>query len=270
MIESRKLPVKLTPDELEGIVHAHSDVCSKLIDIENRKRAALSNFRHERKPHVEERDRLELLKTTGVEERAVDCEIRESLVNGQMEAVRLDTMEVVDTWTPGADDEEADERQLALPTAAPPVPVQRCTAIDVDGVMYAVSPEQADVIDRLDVSQSKPERLIIDGTHRTIVAVKRGKACDTCGIVEPHHRPECAGMKADVFNDADGDVIGRVLLTDEDVDCDRNDTAAVAAHIAGMTQPSDAPLVPVGEDTKPLVKLPKRGKKAASEGEVSS
>jgi hypothetical protein len=78
MIETRKLPVKLTPEEVERIVHEHSDVCSKLIDIENRKRAALSNFRHERKPHVEERDRLELLKTTGVEEREVDCEIRES------------------------------------------------------------------------------------------------------------------------------------------------------------------------------------------------
>jgi hypothetical protein len=260
MIESRKLPVKLTPDELEGIVHAHSDVCSKLIDIENRKRAALSNFRHERKPHVEERDRLELLKTTGVEERAVDCEIRESLVNGQMEAVRLDTMEVVDTWTPGADNEEADPNQPALPFAAPPVPVVRCTAIDVDGVMYAVSPEQADVIDRLDVSQSKPERLIIDGTHRTIVAVKRGKACDTCGIVEPHHRPECLSMKIEAAEDL---ALSQAMEEHYGADSyDRNDTAAVAAHIAGMTQPNDAPLVPVGEDTKPLVKLTRKKRTA--------
>jgi hypothetical protein len=155
----------------------------------------------------------------------------------------------------------------------------------VDGVLYAISPEQADVIDRLDVSANKPERLIIDGTHRTIVAVKRGKACDTCGIVEPHHRPECAGMKADdaeaeeafAVLGADLAVLGtveRVSIEETGEDpaesYDRNDTAAVAAHIDGMGKPDDAPLTPVGEDTKPLVKLPKRGKKAASEGEVSS
>jgi hypothetical protein len=52
---------------------------------------------------------------------------------------------------------------------------------------------------------------------------------------------------------------------------DRNDTAAVAAHIDGGARPNDAPLTPVGEDTKPLTKVtPKRKKAAASEGGVSS
>jgi hypothetical protein len=111
--------------------------------------------------------------------------------------------------------------------------------------------------------------------------VKRGKACDTCGIVEPHHRPECAGMKAD---DAEAEeafaVLGadlaslgtveRVSIEETGEDpaesYDRNDTAAVAAHIDGMTRPNDAPLTPVGEDTKPLVKLPKRAEEGGERG----
>jgi hypothetical protein len=50
---------------------------------------------------------------------------------------------------------------------------------------------------------------------------------------------------------------------------DRNDTAAVAAHIDGGARPNDAPLTPVGEDTKPLLtKVTPKRKKAASPSEV--
>jgi hypothetical protein len=120
------------------------------------------------------------------------------------------------------------------------------------------------------------------GEVERIVAVKRGKACDTCGIVEPHHRPECAGMKAeemalaeigscedcskvlhegDDFERAIDDAAilfcrGCVKAGDGSPDTyDRNDGAAVAAHIDSMTKPNDAPLTPVG---------------AANEGEASS
>jgi hypothetical protein len=52
--------------------------------------------------------------------RDVECEVRDSLVNGQIEVVRLDTFEVVDTYMPGAsvDDDEPDPNQPALPFAA--------------------------------------------------------------------------------------------------------------------------------------------------------
>jgi hypothetical protein len=63
MIETRKLPVKLTPEESRAHrARAQRHVLEARSLIENRKRAALSDFRHERKPHVEDRDMLELLK----------------------------------------------------------------------------------------------------------------------------------------------------------------------------------------------------------------
>jgi hypothetical protein len=130
MIETRKLPVKLTPDEIERVVREHSDTCSTLVLLDVEKKAAAKVFTMKMKPHKEHRDMLQAIKDTGVEMREVDCEIRESPVNGQMEAVRLDTGEVVDTWTPGAsvDADEPDPNQPALPFAAPAVPVLRCTA----------------------------------------------------------------------------------------------------------------------------------------------
>jgi hypothetical protein len=292
MIETRKLPVKLTPDEIERVVREHSDTCSTLVLLEVEKKAANKVFTMKMKPHKEHRDMLQLIKDTGVEQREVDCEHRESLVTGQTEVVRLDTFEVIETYVPGAsvDDDEPDPNQPALPFAAPAVPVLRCTAVDIDGVCYAIQIEQAEVIERiLTEAPNEPARILLEGSHRTIVAIRRGKACEFCGVVPDAlgagHRPECAGMKAD---DAEAEEAFAVLGTDlaslgtvervsieetgeDPADTyDRNDTAAVAAHIDSMTRPNDAPLTPVGEDTKPLVKLPKRGKKAATEGEAAS
>jgi hypothetical protein len=78
------------------------------------------------------------------------------------------------------------------------------------------------------------------------VRVLRSRACEFCSAADGNHRPECKGMKADAEDDA-------------------NDTAAVAARIDEVTAASDAPLVPPGEDSKPLVAVkPKRTSKKAN------
>jgi hypothetical protein len=85
--------------------------------------------------------------------------------------------------------------------------------------------------------------MIIDGVERAIVRAMRGRACDLCGSADGNHRPECKAMQAE----------------------DANDTAAVAARIDEVTAASDAPLVPPGEDSKPLVAVkPKRTSKKAN------
>jgi hypothetical protein len=132
MKETRKLPVTLTEVELTERRDALATRDQERVKIEIEKKAASRAFRERLKPVVEDITRIsgEIISRTEV--RDVECEVRDSLVNGQVEVVRLDTNEVIDTYMPGAsvDDEPPNPDQPVLPFAAPPVPVQRCTAID--------------------------------------------------------------------------------------------------------------------------------------------
>jgi hypothetical protein len=275
----------LTEAELAEVVQKHSDECTTLAALEDEKRIAMQAFAEKMKPHKKERDRLNEAKTTGKEKRQVWTLVRDSLVTGQVERVLEATGEVLDTWVPGAsvDIDEPDPKQPGLPFAAPAMPELRCTAIEDDGTVHSISAELADSLER-DIGESAVKQAVMsdNGLGRVIVAVKRGKACNTCGIVAPHHRPECADMRAAEGREFMGrceacgaDVMeGDVHSYDTEDGCyfcencqDKNDTAAVAAAIDAMTHVNDAPLVPPGEDAKPMRQVkPKR--KAAAEGAV--
>ena len=180
--ESRNLFVKLTDAELAENVRLHSDLASQLEDVAVRKSAALAEFRHEAKPLRDELTRRQLIKSTGGEEREVECEWRDGQ-GGELILVRLDTLEIVQTEA--ADEPKAEKRQRALP-------------------------------------------------------FDKGVACESCGIVGGHHRPECAAMQAD---DAAG------LEPD-----DAFDTASIAEQVA-----EGAEVEP--KSTKLVAVKPKRGSK---------
>jgi len=229
--EERELACVLTEGEIQARKDQHYEVSRTLAVFDEEKKAWLSDFRVRCKPHKEREKELRTQIDTKTELRKVECEWRDSLVNGgDSELVRLDTGEVIDTLSENPED-DAPEGQERLPfSAAKPAPELRCTAVDVDGVAYAITAEQADSADlTMSVDDGNPPlaTLKIDGVNRRIMKVLRGTACDHCGIVPPFHRPECEGMQAD---DAAPDSY------------DRNDTAAVAAKISEGAKPNDAPL----------------------------
>lgn len=171
--------------------------------------------------------------------------------------IRLDTNDVL---------EGDSEKQPALPFGRPPVlPELRCTAVDDDGVAYSISAEQADALDR--EKGDGTVRAMIDGAHRTVTAILRGKACDVCGIVAPHHRPECAEMRRE-----DAEARAEFDRDADDYDGEPDNGAAAIEALGGEV--SDAPLVPPGDDSKPPRKSvqvkPKRKAKAATGAEAEA
>lgn len=245
--EDRELLCTLTDDEVQTRKDAHYEVSRTIAVLGEEKSAWLSDFRAKLKPHKDREAELRDQIDKRGELREVKCEWRDGLVAGVSECVRLDTGEVIDTASDDPEDEAPQER---LPfTKAKPAPELRCTAIDVDGVAYAITAEQADSAEMtmsVDPGEPPMATLKIDGANRRIVRILRGKACDVCGIVSPHHRPECDAMKAE---DAAPDSY------------DRNDTAQVAAKIAEGGKPDDEPLT----RERPSRKVtPKRKADAAS------
>jgi hypothetical protein len=169
MKETRKLPVTLTEAELTERRDALAARDQERVKIEIEKKAASRGFRERLKPVVEDITRISSEIISRTEVRDVECEVRDSLVNGQVEVVRLDTFEVIDTYMPGAsvDDDEPDPNQPVLPFAAPAgSPSLRCTAIDVDGVVYAITPRAGRRRWIARSSRREVPTLIIDGTHR--------------------------------------------------------------------------------------------------------
>lgn len=270
--ETRPLLCKLTEDEMKAVVAAHSDASSAVAKIDLRKKDALASFRHEKKPFVDECARLQKLKDTGHEERRVECEIRPGLVNGVngTEVWRLDTNELVESWTDDPEDEapEVDGKQPGLPFERPEVPRLLCTAIDADGECHEISAEQADA-GELEIKDAGTARLTIG--ERTVVAVRiaRGKPCETCGVVGGDHRPECADLKkADAVIEGDGKSIDEIAdeVADALEEYDRNDTSAVAAKIDEIEPPPDGPVRGIESATTKV--KPKRGKRGAAGAEA--
>jgi len=250
--ETMELPVKLTEDEMRAIIAQHSAESSAIDKINAEKSLKLAEFRRLKKPHELKKAELQTIKDTGVEIREVVCEHRESLVNGALvtEVWRTDTNELVETRGAEDDgdpeDDAPDSRQPALPFAAPALPVQLCTAVDEDGVAYAIGAELADSLQRaLDEAPAAARiaRADIDGASRGIVAIRRGKGCDVCSIVGGH-RPECAQMRKDLE-----------AREEFDASFEANDTAAIAQSL-------DEPAAVAAEEQKLVPTKPKRTRKS--------
>jgi hypothetical protein len=249
---TRMLLCKLTADEKSEREAKASELDQEKRKLEAEKKAEMKARGAEIKHLDKQIAALTESATKGEEQREVECEERESLVNGSntIEVVRLDTLEVIETID--SDPEPMpDSKQPGLPFASPPVPSLPCTAIDADGVPYGITAEQVDAFEREKVETPSLTAvfLFIDGIERAIVRVLRSRACEFCSAADGNHRPECKGMKADAEDDA-------------------NDTAAVAARIAEVEGPNDLPLVPPGDDAKPLVQVkPKRTSKKNGKAE---
>lgn len=230
--EKRELLCVLTEDEIQTRKDRHYEVSRTIAVLGEEKSAWLSAFRAKLKPHKDEEGELRTQIDNRGEMRNVECEWRDSLVNGVQELVRLDTLEVVDTLSDDPEDDAPEGQPSLFAGKRPPLPDQRCTGITADGEAFAITVLQADAAEMtiaVDPGEPPAALLEIDGRNVHIVKVLRGKACEVCGIVAPHHRPECAEMKADGEDEAPDSY-------------DRNDAAAVAAKIAEGGKPDDEPL----------------------------
>lgn len=240
---TRMLSVKLATDEVQAKKDQHYEVSRTLASYDEEKSAWLLDFRHRRKPVKDLEKVLRTAIDSQAEMREVACEERESLVNGAIEVVRLDTGEVIETRA-ADDDGDEDERQPNLfagtVSPAPPAPALRCTVVNEDGEWFAINAEQADAAD-IEIAAQGFALIVIDGVSRRGTKIVRGKACETCGIVGDDHHPDCASIRAEDDSPDDG--------------------ATVIAKMDGKLD--DAPLVPKGDASKPLVATkPKRTRKA--------
>ncbi len=259
---TRMLVCKLTADEKSEREAKASELDQEKRKLEAEKKVEMKARGAEIKHLDKQIATLTEAATKGEESREVECEERESLVNGSnaVEVVRLDTLEVIERIASDPE-QEPDPRQPGLPFAAPPLPSLPCTAIDEDGVAYGITAEQADSFDvgKTEMPSMTAMLMLVEGTQRYIVKVVRGRACETCGIVAGH-RPECAGMKAEDEHEQ---------AIDPFEGYDPNDTAAVAARIDEVPGPSDAPLAPKSQEL--VATKPKRSKKnGKAEAEVGS
>lgn len=253
MKELRKLPVMLTETEMTERRDRLAAREQELIAVEAEKKETMGEFRERMKPIKADLASLSLAIVKRSEDREVDCEWRDSLVNGQLELVRLDTLEVIERET--SDEAAADAAQPSLfGGARPTAPTLVCSALNDDGEAWSITAEQADAAERA-IAESGSARVEVDGDTHTVTRVARGKACGTCGIVGGHHRPECAELQADGGNEPedDGDPGGY----------DPNDAAAVAAKIAEGPTPPDGPVR--GYSAADATAKPKRSKKAKAE-----
>jgi hypothetical protein len=270
MRETRDLLVKFTEGEIKTRKEEHYAVLRTIDEIKGK-------HKEELKPH---KDKVKSLVSTielGGEVRPVECEWRDSLVNGgAQECVRLDTLEIVDRL----DDDQPieDERQPTLfDSPRPSLPELRCTAIDEDGEAHPISAEQADTAERSLSALGGPIAIVREDGSRIerVVKVMRAKACETCSAADGNHRPECAEMKADeiepdltdVRDYPNGEADHIAMLGD---DYDRNDTAEVAAKIAEVAPPNDKPLTRGVETATAKPKRNRKGANGAGEREASS
>lgn len=270
---TQKLMCKLTQEEID-----ERSLKASQLDQEKRKKAdekkgSVKIFNEQLKHLDKQIAELTEVATRGEELREVECEERPGLVNGVngTEVWRLDTNEIVDSWTDDPEDDapEGDGKQPGLPFDRPEVPRLLCTAIDADGECHAISAEQADA-GELEINDTGTARLTIG--ERTVVAVRiaRGKPCETCGLVGGDHRPECADLKkADaVIDGEDGKSIDEIAdeVADSLEEYDRNDTAQVAAKIAEGGAPPDGPVR--GVETATTKVKPRKSKKGAAGAEA--
>lgn len=293
MKTTRMLSVTLTEAELTERRDKLAKADQEKLAILAEKRSALAGFRARLKPIDESIDMISREIVTRSQVREVECEERPGLVNGVIEVVRLDTGEVVETIHP-----DEDARQASLfESPRPTLPELRCTAVDEDGDCFAITAEQADAAER-EIAERGKARLEIRGEDGwgVVFAVRivRGRACDTCGIVAPHHRPECPGTKAEDAEDGDDGPedhaeasrllaeiqalapmvasqampVTRIADAAGDDDYDRNDTAEVARKIAEVAPPDDRPLAARGVES--ATARPKRRRRAQAEGKVQS
>lgn len=243
---SKKITVKLTADEMKQIVDAHSDVCSKLTKLEEEKSDALAGFRHRKKPLADERDRLQEIKDTGTEQREVQVFERPGLVNGTIEIVRVDTGEVVETESEDPEDEDPRQPGLFEGVAPPPrAPTLTVEGVDKDGEIWTLTAEQAD---RVRAGLAEGMQVVAVDIDGETVGIVRLSACSTCSMVDGNHHPDCARIQAEDAEDEGPDDGARVIQLTEG-------------------RLPDGPLVPDGEEHRPLVRKP-RAKKSAAKGEV--
>lgn len=209
---TQKLVCKLTKDEIDERGRKASELDQERRHLADDKKAKVKVFNAQLKGLDTQIAELTEAATKGEELRDVECEERESLVNGSnvVEIWRLDTEEIVETIAEDPEDDapDSERRQGALPFAAKAPPVIRCSAVNEDGECFPITAEQADALDRA-IAECGRGNVEIDGRPVQAVKVLRGKACDTCGIVNGH-RPECAAMKREeagpryIGVDADG------------------------------------------------------------------
>lgn len=270
---TQKLMCKLTQMEIDERSVKAAELDQEKRKLADEKKGRVKIFNEQLKHLDKQIAELTEQATTGEELREIECEERPGLVNGVngIEVWRLDTNELIDSWTEDPEDDAPDgDKQPGLPFAAPEVPRLLCTAIDADGECHEISAEQADA-GELEINDSGIARLTIG--ERTVVAVRiaRGKPCETCGVVGGDHRPECADLKkADAVIDGEGDGKSIDEIADEVADAleeyDRNDTAQVAAKIDEIEPPPDGPVRGVESATTKV--KPKRGKRGAAGAEA--
>lgn len=269
---TRMLECQLTEDEIRERDHRASELQQESLKTIDEKKSEVKRYNATLKHFAQQIKSLTEASTTGKELREVEIQWRPSMVNGQDdELFRVDTGEAIEDG-----DESVDERQAALPFPRPEPPVLRCSVVADDGQMFPITAEQADALEFQIAESNGAFRVTLDGsdgtTHMiTAVKVVRGKACDTCGIVAPDHRPECEGMRAEdgaVFESTqtvDGKVNQVSISMLESDDYDRNDTGAVAAKISEVAPPDDKPLAPKAEQPLKQVKPRRSRKNGASE-----
>lgn len=254
---TRELPVPLTDHELSALGQQLAARKAERDSVEAAKRAENAKFNEQLKNISKATDRLAAAINQGCEMRATPCEERRDLDTGELVVFRLDRDPPEEvSRRPYGQDEKQDSPQASLfdgkrekkgPRSAP---VVRCSAVDGDGECWPITAEQADVFDR---TEQKPVTLqCANGGLVNAVKVLRGKACETCGIVAPDHRPECPEIKAADAADPDS--------------YDRNDTSAVAAKIDEIEPPPDGPVRGVESATTKV--KPKRGKRGAAGAEA--
>lgn len=268
MREMKELLVRLSEEEIQRRKDEHYEVSRALATLQEEKSNWLSNFRVRCKPH---KDREKDLRTTidnRGELRQVECEYRPGLVNGTTDIIRLDTLELVETISEDPED-DAPVNQPGLPFAAPRAPALRCTGVDADGECFQITAEQADAADR-EIRENGVARVetgdATTGAYRALVKVLRGKACETCGIVAPHHRPECASLKAE---EAQLDAEVTLPLTEEEATDDGpDDGEAILAKLEAVEPQSDSPRARAEAQGLVPTKPKRRKAKADEAGEV--
>lgn len=204
---TQKLVCKLTKDEIDERGRKASELDQERRHLADEKKAKVKVFNAQLKGLDTQIAELTEAATKGEELRDVECEERPSLVEGSnvVEIWRLDTNELLETIAEDPEDDapESERRQGALPFAAPKVPELRCTGINADGECFSLTAEQADAASR-EIELTKSAVVFVNGGDnrqtivKTIVKVLRGKACGTCGIVAPHHRPECKAIEREM------------------------------------------------------------------------
>jgi hypothetical protein len=96
-MEKRKLPVKLTEDEVTQLGRAMADLLAKRGGVEDEKKTAKSEFKNRLDQIDEKLEQVGASVRTGHEEREIDCDWVKDFARKTADLVRSDTGEVVET-----------------------------------------------------------------------------------------------------------------------------------------------------------------------------